>query len=207
MYKVFVNDIPLILSTEKDIGNQYTSIPIKTAKIKRIIKKVSKGELFYVNLYHENEEQLLKTLKKKLKTIVAGGGLVYNQKGEILFIKRNGRWDLPKGKAEDGESIEETSIREVEEETQVEGLEIIKLLQVTYHILKRNGEYKLKETHWFEMKTSYEGDLVPQKEEGIKKAKWKNFEKSQKALQKSYENIKLLFPKEYLIQHPKNRIK
>ncbi|MGO1585122.1 MAG: NUDIX hydrolase, partial [Mesonia sp.] len=76
MYKVFVNDIPLILSTKKDIGNQYTSIPIKTAKIKRIIKKVSKGELFYVNLYHENEEQLLKTLKKKLKTIVAGGGLV-----------------------------------------------------------------------------------------------------------------------------------
>ena len=207
MYKVFVNDIPLILSTEKDIGNQYTSIPIKTAKIKRIIKKVSKGELFYVNLYHENEEKLLEILKDKLKTIVAGGGMVYNQKGEILFIKRNGRWDLPKGKAEDGETIEQTSIREVEEETLVEGLEITKFLQVTYHILKRNGKFKLKETHWFEMKTSYEGELVPQKNEGITKVKWKNFEKSQKALQKSYENIKLLFPKEYLIQHPKNRVK
>ena len=206
MYKVFVNDIPLILSTEREIGSQYTSIPIKKAKIKRIIKKVSKGELFYVNLYHEKEEKLLKILKKKLKTIVAGGGMVYNQKGEILFIKRNGRWDLPKGKAEKKETIEETSIREVEEETMVEGLEITKFLQTTYHILKRNGKYKLKETHWFEMKTSYEGELIPQEKEGITKVKWKDFEQSQKALKKSYENIKLLFPKEYLIQHPKNRV-
>jgi hypothetical protein len=56
------------------------------------------------------------------------------------------------------------------------------------------------------MKTSYEGELIPQEKEGITKVKWKDFEQSQKALKKSYENIKLLFPKEYLIQHPKNRV-
>ncbi|WP_121666422.1 NUDIX hydrolase [Mesonia aquimarina] len=206
MYKVFVNDIPIILSTKKDIGDQYTSIPIKKAKIKRIIKQVVHGDLFYVNLYHKKEEKLLKHLKKKLKTIVAGGGMVFNDKGEILFIYRNNRWDLPKGKAEKNETIQETAIREVEEETMVEGLEITQFLQTTYHILKRNGKYKLKETYWFEMRTSFDGKLVPQEKEGITKVEWRNFEKSQKALKKSYENIKLLFPKEYLIQHPKNRV-
>jgi len=55
MYKVFVNDIPIILSTTKVIGNNYKSIPLKKAKFKRIIKKIDKGELLYVNLYHEDE--------------------------------------------------------------------------------------------------------------------------------------------------------
>lgn len=197
MYKVFVNDVPIILSTEKNMEGEYKSFPIKEVKIKRLIKKVAKGELLKVNLYHKKEEKLLKHLKKKLKTIVAGGGLVKNDQGEILFIYRNKRWDLPKGKAEKNESIEETALREVEEETGVEGLEITHFLQNTYHILKRNGKYKLKETVWFEMKTAYSGPLYPQENEGITKVKWKNTEKSKKALQKSYANIKLLFPPKY----------
>ena len=56
------------------------------------------------------------------------------------------------------------------------------------------------------MQTKYDGDLRPQTNEGIKKAKWKNFEKTQKALTNSYENIKLLFPKEYLTTHPNDRV-
>ena len=205
MYKVFVNDIPIILSTEKEIGSEYTSIPIKEAKIKKLIQQIEDGKLFYVNLYHKKEKKLLKHLRRKLKTIVAGGGMVYNGNKEILFIKRKGRWDLPKGKAENGEKIEWTAMREVEEETGVKDLQIVRFLQVTYHILKRGGEYKLKETHWFEMHTDYDGELVPEEDEEITKVKWKNFEKSQKALRKSYENIKLLFPKEYLTTHPKDR--
>lgn len=194
MYKVFVNDVPIILSTEKNMGDEYKSFPIKEVKIKRLIKKVAKGELLKVNLYHKKEEKLLKHLKKKLKTIVAGGGLVKNQNDEILFIYRNKRWDLPKGKAEKNESIEETALREVEEETGVQGLEITNFLQKTYHILKRNGKYKLKETFWFAMKTDFTGELLPQEDEGITKVKWKNSEKTQKALQKSYANIRMLFP-------------
>ena len=93
MYKVFVNDIPIILSTEKEIGNNYKSIPLKKVRLKRIIKKMINGELIYVNLYHKKEDKLLKFLKKKLPVIVAGGGLVYNSKKEILLICRNGKWD------------------------------------------------------------------------------------------------------------------
>jgi 8-oxo-dGTP pyrophosphatase MutT (NUDIX family) len=206
MYKVFVNDVPIILSTQENTGSQYININIKKAKIKKLIHKVETGELHYINLYHKKEHKLLRHLKKKLKVIVAGGGLVYNSKKEILFIYRNKKWDLPKGKAEKGENIEETAIREVEEETHVQGLEIVRFLQTTYHIINRNGKYKLKETHWYEMKTDFEGELIPEASEGIKKAKWKNFEKSQKALLKSYANIKLLFPKEYLLQHPNDRV-
>jgi ADP-ribose pyrophosphatase YjhB (NUDIX family) len=206
MYKVFVNDVPIILSTQENTGSQYININIKKAKIKELIHKVETGELHYINLYHKKEHKLLKHLKKKLKVIVAAGGLVYNSQKEILFIYRNKKWDLPKGKAEKGENIEETAIREVEEETHVKGLKIVRFLQTTYHIINRNGKYKLKETHWYEMKTDFEGELIPEASEGIKKAKWKNFEKSQKALLKSYANIKLLFPKEYLLQHPNDRV-
>lgn len=206
MYKVFVNDIPIILSTEKDIGKRYKSIPIKTVKLKKLIRKMYDGEQLYINLYHPKEKKLLKHLRKKLKLYIAGGGLVYNSKNEILFIHRNGRWDIPKGKIEKGESIEECAIREVEEETGVKGLEIIKTLDTTYHVFKRNGKFCLKETFWFEMRTTSTEELTPQKNEGIKKAKWLNFEKSQKALDKSYENVKLLFPKEYLIKHPNDRV-
>lgn len=197
MYKVFVNDVPIILSTEENIGAKYTSISIKKAKIKSLIKKVSKGEIKHLHLYHKKEHKLLKHLKKKLKVIRAGGGLVKNKEGKMLFIYRNKKWDLPKGKAEKGETIEETSLREVEEETGVKNLKIGDLIDVTYHVLKRKGKLKLKETYWFHMSTDYEGELIPQIKEGITKAKWKNKEKAKKALKKSYANIRLLFPDDF----------
>jgi 8-oxo-dGTP pyrophosphatase MutT (NUDIX family) len=205
MYKVFVKDIPIILSTNKKIGSQYTSMPLKTVNFKKLIKKISNGELHYINLYHKKEEKLEKFLKKKLPVVQAAGGLVYNHKKEILFIYRNSKWDLPKGGVENNETIEEAAVREVEEETGVQHLKVRDFIAKTYHVFKRNGEFKLKITHWYEMHTDYDEDLTPQAEEGIKKAKWKNFEKSQKALRDSYENIKLLFPKEYLTTHPKDR--
>jgi 8-oxo-dGTP pyrophosphatase MutT (NUDIX family) len=206
MYKVFVNDIPMILSTEKNCGEKYTSLPIKTVKLKRIIQRINDGELMYVNLYHEKEEKLLKHLFKKLSVVTAAGGMVLNDKKEILFIYRNKRWDLPKGKTEKGETIEESAIREVMEETGVKDLEITAFLQKTYHIFKRKDKYKLKETFWYEMHTSYCGELIPESSEGIKKVKWKDFTKAKKALTKSYSNIKLLFPKEFLTANPKDRI-
>ncbi len=206
MYKVFVKDIPIILSTQKNIGKQYLAIPLKLARFKKLIKRINNGELLYINLYHKNEEKLERFLRKKLPVVEAAGGMVLNNKREILFIRRNSKWDLPKGKIEKGESHTEAALREVEEETGVKGLEIKKFLKTTYHVFKRNEKFKLKITYWYEMYTTYDGPLEPQENEGIKKVKWKNFEKSQRALQDSYENIKLLFPKEYLTTHPNDRI-
>ena len=206
MYKVFVKDIPIILSTEKNIGKQYTAIPLKLARFKKLVKKINNGELIYVNLYHKNAEKLERFLRKKLPYVEAAGGLVYNGKKEILFIYRNDRWDLPKGHIDKDEAHEAAAIREVEEETGVQNLEIRRFIGKTYHVFKRNGKFKLKATYWYEMYTDYDGALKPQANEGIKKVTWKNFEKSQKALSNSYENIKLLFPKEYLLSHPNDRV-
>ena len=110
----------------------------------------------------------------------------------MLFIYRNDKWDLPKGKAEAKESIEETAIREVEEETGVEGFKITKPLPTTYHIFKRNGKHKIKITYWFEMTTDFKGELLPEENEGITRVKWLNEKASQEALDNSYANIRIL---------------
>jgi 8-oxo-dGTP pyrophosphatase MutT (NUDIX family) len=149
-------------------------------------------------LYHPDESVIMKTLKAKIPVNKAGGGLVYNKKGEVLFIFRNGKWDLPKGGTDKGELIEATAMREVEEETGVNELKIVKKLQKTYHVFKRNGKYKLKITHWFEMQSTFEGTPIGQLEEGIEKVAWLKPSEIPNALQNSYENIKLLFEEEKL---------
>ena len=200
MYKVFLNDLPIILSTKSNYGEKYTNFPIKKIKLKWLIRQIKQGAVLYVNLYHKNEKKLIKHLRRKLKVITAAGGLVYNDKDEVLFIFRNGKWDLPKGGKKRFEKIEDAAIREVKEETQVEDLKIEKFLQITYHIMKRKGKYRLKETYWYKMTTPYKGDLIPQTEEGITKVKWKNAKKSEKALQKSYANIRELFSDQTILE-------
>ena len=110
-----------------------------------------------------------------------------------LKLLKNDKWDLPKGKAEKKESIEDTAIREVEEETGIKNLEIIDKLPTTYHIYKRNGKHKLKITHWYKMKSDFNGILYPQLNEGITRVEWLNEKQAKEALENSYANIKLLF--------------
>jgi len=174
-------------------------MPIRKANMKEIITQLEQNPALKFHLYHKKESKLLKILHKKLPVVVAGGGKVYNKENKILFIKRNGFWDLPKGKTEKGESIEETSLREVEEETGVKGLEITRFLMKTYHVFKSHGKYKLKLTYWFEMKTDFKGELFPQEEESITKVKWKSAAKTTKALKNTYGTITQLFAREYLV--------
>ena len=108
------------------------------------------------------------------------------------MIFRNGKWDLPKGKAEAKETINFTALREVEEETGITGLSITKPLEITYHIFKRNDRNFIKVTYWFEMYSEYDGKLIPQEKEGITKVKWIPESKLQKVFNNSYANIKLL---------------
>ena len=193
MYKVFVNELPLILTnklSETANGEYYL---LNQESIQQAIRALVKKKLPEAYIYHPNHEEILRKFTKKIKLEVAAGGVVANKEGKVLFIYRNDKWDLPKGKLDKGETIEECALREVEEETGVKGLKIENFLKTTYHVFKRNGKYRLKEVHWFAMKTSYEGKLVPEQSEGIERVKWKGPKKIQKALQNSYTNIKILF--------------
>ena len=193
MYKVFVNDKPLFLTNEIFKETDFQLFLLESVDFKQLIVKIFQNKIQKAYLYYPDEKEIMKVLKTKFPVNKAGGGLVYNKNGDVLFIFRNGKWDLPKGGTEKGEDIEQTSMREDEEETGVNGLKIIKKLQKTYHIFKRNGIYKLKITHWFEMQTDFEGIPEGQIDEGIDKVEWKNPTQIQEALKNSYENIKLLF--------------
>ena len=192
MYKIFVGDKPIILTTVVEQETNFKNYLLDTVNIGKVIRELSTTKLEEVRLIHKNGEKLLKKFLKKLPTVIAGGGKVFNDNNEILFIYRNDKWDLPKGKIEGVESIEKTAIREVTEETGVAGLEITKPLETTYHIFKRNGNHRIKVTYWFEMKTNFSGNLYAQEEEGITKVEWLNQEQTQEALENSYANIKLL---------------
>ncbi|WP_346882767.1 NUDIX domain-containing protein [uncultured Algibacter sp.] len=192
MYKVFVGDKPIVLTTRVEEENGFKNYPLKKGNVKKALKRLNKKSIREVHLIHKNSDMLLEKFLKELPNVVAGGGKVYNAHGDVLFILRNDKWDLPKGKTEGDETIEETALREVAEETGVDGLEITKALETTYHIFKRNGKYKIKITYWFEMKTTFKGDLYAQEEEGITKVAWLNDKQIEVALQHSYANIKLL---------------
>jgi len=200
MYKVFVNDKPLFLTNEISKETDFQFFLLESIDIEQLIIKMFQNKIQKASLYYPDEKVILKKLKEKIPVCKAGGGLVFNKKGEVLFILRNGKWDLPKGGIERDEEIVDTAMREVEEETGVDKLEITRKLQKTYHIFKRNGKYKLKITHWFEMQTNFEGTPFPQANEGIEKAVWLNPEQIKEALKNSYENIKLLFEEERLLK-------
>ncbi len=107
----------------------------------------------------------------RFKIIRAAGGIVSNPAGEVLLIKRNGVWDLPKGKVEPGEKIIGAAVREVSEECGVKKIVAGELFDVTYHIYDTYGFWALKETSWFLMQSD-DYDLVPQTEEGIEEVRW-----------------------------------
>lgn len=200
MYKVFVNDKPLFLTNEIAKETDFQLFLLESIDIEQLIIKMFQNKIQKASLYYPDEKAILKKVKEKIPVCKAGGGLVYNKKGEVLFIFRNGKWDLPKGGIEKGEEIEDTAMREVEEETGVGKLTISKKLQKTYHVFKRSGKYKLKVTHWFEMHTKYDGETFPQHKEGIEKAVWLKPEEIKEALKNSFENIKLLFEEEKLLK-------
>jgi len=104
--------------------------------------------------------------------IKAAGGLVINKNGEILFMFRRGKWDLPKGKLDPGESLESCAKREVIEETGVSQLELVRFLLITEHVYEERRDLILKETHWWLMKANGDQPLIPQTEEDITELKW-----------------------------------
>jgi hypothetical protein len=175
-YKVFINTKLMILTTALPKSKNSLVFPLETTSFQTILQVLKETKARKIYLIGDDPASLLKTFKSKLPVVQAGGGLVRNQSGKMLFIFRKGKWDLPKGKIDKGETLEKGAKREVKEETGVKKLELNGLAGVTYHIFKRNDTGKLK----------------PELQEDITEAKWKGPKKTEKALENSYGNIRHL---------------
>ena len=192
MIQIFYKEKPIIISDKKsDLKNSLIIDPELLENLD-LLKLLTKKKINSIGVFSNEFEIIINLIKKKFPEIIAAGGKVINNKSEILFIYRNKKWDLPKGKAEKNENISQTALREVEEETGIKNLSIIKPLDKTYHIFKRGKTNYLKTTYWFEMKSDYNGKFKPQKKEGITRVEWIGVENLSSILPKSYANIRLL---------------
>jgi len=162
-------------------------------KLKEDFQWYIKQNKFNVLYFIYDEQTKIRALfLKQFVFIEAAGGIIQSQKG-ILFIYRNNKWDLPKGKVEKKEKIPLAAVRECEEECGIKELGIIKKLLPTFHLYKLNGEFVLKITHWYLMTAPGKQKLKAQKEEGITKVKWfKNIDIHQ-PLKNTYPSIREIF--------------
>lgn len=140
--------------------------------IKTMIYEMQQEKVHAGIFIHHNLEELKKLFFKKFEIIQAAGGLVQNEKNEVLLIYRRGKWDLPKGKLDKGESLEQCAVREVEEETGLQNTEITFPLLVTYHTYHQGASFILKESYWYKMKANSQYTLFPQTIEDIEMVKW-----------------------------------
>lgn len=140
--------------------------------IHSFIENIGNKEFLAGILLGEKLEDLKIAFEKFFTVSKAGGGIIQNKRNEILLIYRRGKWDLPKGKLDEGESIEECALREVQEETGLVSVSIVRPFTITYHTYKEQGKFILKESHWFLMQTNKDEKVVPQIEEDIMEIRW-----------------------------------
>ncbi len=176
MYEVFSNGKRIIIGQTRQ-ANEHTdgcksigATELNHIKA-RVFSYLTSAEESPLQLDYPTEA-LWTHFRNWFEPIMAAGGVVQSEKG-LLFILKNRRWDLPKGKVEKGEKIESAAIREVKEETGAKGVAIVKPLRDTWHIYKtQNEHYMLKQTFWFLMEASAETTLQPDCQENIEKVVW-----------------------------------
>lgn len=178
--KIYFNDKPLFLTNEitPDIepyvhhDDAVLIDEFSTPGVNSMIHEMRQEKIHAGIFLHHNLAELEKTFRKKFTLVKAAGGLVLNDEGDILMMLRRGKWDLPKGKLDPGESLETCAVREVQEETGVNKVVLEKPLVVTYHTYDESGKHILKESHWYLLKAPGQQALIPQSEEQITQLKW-----------------------------------
>ncbi|MFM6953354.1 MAG: NUDIX hydrolase [Sphingobacteriaceae bacterium] len=174
MYIIYLNEVRLLITEQASkVPLQYQVLEEKDFSIADFFQQkcsVNAPESYV--LLVANAAQFFTAVTKQFQLIEAAGGFVYNEEGACLFIYRRNKWDLPKGKIDDGERPIETAKREVEEECGVVVAHVNELLAKTYHLYSINGEVVLKKTYWYAMEVSGKPHLIPQAEEDITRACW-----------------------------------
>lgn len=165
-------------------------IPTTTeSEIQNALEFIKQSKSLDICITHEDVEFLINSFFTPFHIIEAAGGLVVNNNKEILFIFRRGKWDLPKGKMEAGETPEICAEREIEEETGVNQLQLIHKIIDTYHIYEERGLQILKKTYWYYFKTNFKGTPKPQIEEDISSISWIGKKNLELPLSNTYDSI------------------
>ncbi|MBU6157798.1 MAG: NUDIX domain-containing protein [Bacteroidetes bacterium] len=178
--KIYKEDQLILLTDNKEVvSEQYKHHPgvfwidfRLTDKMEDLLQQISQSGITVAVLYSSDLATLKALFFASFSLIQAAGGLVENERGEQLIIYRCGKWDLPKGKIDEGETPSQCAVREVEEETGLKQIQLQQPLTTTYHIYSEKGQAILKETFWFKMKVTGEQVLSPQAEEDIEAVKW-----------------------------------
>ena len=175
MYKIFIDDKPFILAPKT---NRYEtgqgSLLIAYSELQNLKQAIDLMSLSAIsNLTVTGDvEAMWKEFLQLFTLIDAAGGVVKNAEERLLFIFRLGKWDLPKGKIDNGETLEQAALREVEEECGIGKLKIVGKLLTTYHTYTLKGKNIVKASHWYRMTTDDNIPLIPQTEENITDARW-----------------------------------
>jgi 8-oxo-dGTP pyrophosphatase MutT (NUDIX family) len=204
MYEIYINDHPLIITEneipwwpEVDTAERIIAgYPLKTKFLYNYIDKLEKAPVpTAIILNTDNPKEAFKSFKESFKKIKAAGGLVTNDKNDLLLIWRRGYWDMAKGKLDNGETQKEAAVREVKEETGIKNLELGSHAGTTWHMYRlESGKRVLKKNKWYFMKSN-DTDFVPEVSEDIEKVIWVPFNENQIRPMKIYNGLQSMLDK------------
>lgn len=194
-YKIYFNEGALVIAdspaTLRGLANLFYIGDDELHKSFKILtNSESNGRALNFGLISPDPSETFNQFVGEYTVIQAAGGLVFNKESQLLTIKRNGIWDLPKGKIEKYEDQRAAALREVMEETGLNMLNISEKVGETYHAYFEDDVVMLKETHWYFMNSSGKGKLKPQEEEGISEVKWADLDWFRSAEFTTYQSIK-----------------
>ncbi|MFT3935386.1 MAG: NUDIX hydrolase [Chitinophagaceae bacterium] len=195
--KIYFNDKPLFLcdAIDADIepfrhhDDAVFIDEFNVHTVKSMIHEMEQQKIHAGVFLHTDLDELKKAFWKKFTIIKAAGGLVTNKNNEILMIFRRGKWDLPKGKLDPGETLEECAVREVEEETGIKNIMLQEHLLTTYHTYHESGKFILKESYWYKMKIDGQQELIPQEAEQIAEARWVKKEQTAELIKNTFPSV------------------
>ena len=198
MHKIYFEKRSIIICPENDPAlsdpNAIIFRPGDAFALHTLVGMVESSDTLHrICIPSDDTEAMYRRICAEFKEVNAGGGLVSNRRGDFLIISRNGLWDLPKGHQDPGEDIDVTALREVQEDTGINELELRGLICVTDHCYIRDGIWHLKHTWWYDMLYTDPTDLTPQREEDISKAAWVAKSSLPMFLQNTYPSIVEVF--------------